>query len=174
MRHFWREKNANIYIGKNEVIVPNKEELFEELVKKFEEKLQMIKVIFNKEKRSEYLEKKNKAIPEGTPEIVIQQKIGTRVVVDFLQLIKDTCGLKSLKQDFSYELISQTQEEIYSSIKLAIENLKSKTNDSLVLIHKNIMSLIKILSLTYDNLEQERQRIEEKEGSFVKGKFVIM
>lgn len=174
MRWFWREKNANIYIEKNEVVVPNKQELFEELVKKFEEKLQMINIIFNKEKRSEYLAKKNKIIPEGTPEIIIQQKIGTRVVIDLLQLIKDTCELKGFKQDFSHVLISQTQEEIYNSIKLAIEELKSKTNDSLIIIHKNIISLIEILSLSYDNLEQERQRIEEKEGSFLKGKFVIV
>lgn len=174
VKHFWREKNANIYIGENEVLVPNEQELFEELIKKFEEKLQMVNVIFDKEKRAEYLTRKNKTIPVGTPEIIIQQKIGTRVVVDFLQLIKDTCELKGFKQNFSNEFISQTKEEICSSIKLAIEELNTKTNDSLALIHKNTMSLIKILALSYDKIEEERQKIEEKEGSFFKGKFVIM
>ena len=96
MRYFWREKNANYYVGKNKVIVPNKQELFEELVKKFEEKLEMINVIFNQEKRSEYLAKKNKILPEGISEVAIQQKIGTRVIVDFLQLIEDVCELKDI------------------------------------------------------------------------------
>ena len=166
IKYFWREKNANIYVGKNEVVDPNKEELFDELVKKNEEKLQMLNVIFDKGKRIEYLTKKSKTIPIGTPEIAVQQKIGTRVIIDFLQLIYDICELKGLKQNFSYEFILRTKE--------AIEELKNKTNDSLVLIHKNIMSLIGILSLSYNNLEQERQKIEEKEGSFLKGKFVIM
>ena len=174
IKYFWREKNANIYVGKNEVVDPNKEELFDELVKKNEEKLQMLNVIFDKGKRIEYLTKKSKTIPIGTPEIAVQQKIGTRVIIDFLQLIYDICEFKGLKQNFSYEFILRTKEEIYNSIKLAIEELKNKTNDSLVLIHKNIMSLIGILSLSYNNLEQERQKIEEKEGSFLKGKFVIM
>lgn len=174
IKHFWREKNANYYLDKNEVIIPTNEELFEELVKKFVEKLQMINVIFDKEKRNEYLSKKNKSIPEETPEIAIQQKIGTRVIVDFLQLTKDMSELKNYNLNFSYEKKDIGKDDIYKSIEIAINNLQYKTEDSLMKIHKNIGYLIHLLSLSYDKIEEERQRVEEKEGSFLKGKIVII
>ena len=81
-KYFWREKNANKFIGEFTVISPTKQELLDEIIKKFYEKLEMINVIFDNTKRNEYLSKKSKTIPEGTPEIVIQQKIGTRVIID--------------------------------------------------------------------------------------------
>lgn len=82
-RAFWREKNANYYLEKCQVLSLSNEELFEEIVKKFEDKLEMINVIFDKEKRNEYLKKKNKSISSETPETIIKQKIGTRLIVDF-------------------------------------------------------------------------------------------
>ena len=83
-KYFWREKNANYYLEKCQVLTLSNEELFEEIIKKFEEKLDMINAIFDKEKRNDYLKKKNKSIPSETPELIVKQKIGTRVIVDFL------------------------------------------------------------------------------------------
>ena len=50
-KYFWREKNANNYIGKCNIVVPTSDELFKEIIKKFEEKLEMIDVIFDKIKK---------------------------------------------------------------------------------------------------------------------------
>ena len=77
-KYFWREKNANKFIEEFTVINPTKQELLDEIIKKFYEKLKMINVIFDNAKRNEYLSKKSKTISEGTSEIVIQQKIGVR------------------------------------------------------------------------------------------------
>lgn len=172
-KYFWREKNASIFIDKHEIIMPNKKELFVELVEKLEEKLQMINVIFEKEKRQEYLTKKNKTTQKGMSELVIQQKIGTRVIIDFLQLIYDICKLKEIQIYFSYKQTSQTKEGIYNSIKTSIKNLQKDLENNLIIIYTSIMSLIKILSISYNKIEEERLKIEEKEGSFFNGKIVI-
>ena len=133
----------------------------------------MIEIIFDKAKRNEYLSKKNKTIPKETPELVIQQKIGSRVIVDFLQLAKDLCKLKNIKIDFSNLASHKNKEEIYLSMKNAISNLKTSTKNSLLIIYENTLNLTNILSLNYEMLEAERQKIEEKEGSFYKGKIVL-
>lgn len=172
-KQFWREKNANSFIGKCNIIAPTSDELFEEIIKKFEEKLEMIDVIFDKAKRNEYLSKKNNAIPKETPELVIQQKIGLRVIVDFLQLVKDLCKLKNIKIDFPNLASHKNKEEIYLSMKNAISNLKTSTKNSFLIIYENTLNLTNILSLNYEMLEAERQKIEEKEGSFYKGKIVL-
>lgn len=172
-KYFWRERNADKFINEFSVIQPTKQELFDEIVKKFYEKLEMINVIFDKTKRNEYLSKKNKTIPAGTPELAIQQKIGTRVIVDFLQLVKDICYLKNIKLDSPNLKNFKSKDDIYFSINSAILNLANQTKNSLTIIFENILNLINLLSLDYDILEIERQKVEEKEGSFYKGKFVI-
>ena len=78
-KYFWREKNADVFKEKNEVYIPTSDELVDELINKFYEKLGMIDVIFVKQERDKYLAKKNKLISENMPELVIRQKIGTRV-----------------------------------------------------------------------------------------------
>lgn len=172
-KYFWREKNANSFIGKCKIVIPTSDELFEEIIKKFKEKLKMIDVIFDKTKRAEYLSKKNKTIPKEMPELVIRQKIGSRVIVDFLQLVKDLCNLKNIKIDYTKFATHKNKEEIYLSLKNTVSNLKSNTKDSLIIIYENILNLTNVLSLNYEILEIERQKIEEKEGNFYKGKIVI-
>lgn len=172
-RYFWREKNANSFIGKCKVLGLTQSELFEEIIKKFYEKLDMINVIFNKTKREEYLYKKNKIITENTPEIEIRQRIGTRVIIDFLQLIKDLCDLKHIKLKAASSESGKNKDEIYLAISGAISNIKSNTEDSLLTIYKNILNLIDLLLLNYMDIEIERQKVEEKEGSFYNGKIVV-
>jgi len=173
-KYFWREKNANYYLEKCQVLSLSNEELFEEIVKKFEDKLEMINVIFDKEKRNEYLKKKNKSISSETPETIIKQKIGTRLIVDFLQLIKDLSFLKKINITFSEtETNIKNEFEIYNSLKIEILNLKTNTNKSLNKIFNIVLYFIRFLSLDYDKLEIKRKEIEGKEGSFLKGKIVI-
>jgi hypothetical protein len=175
MKKFWREKNADYYIGKEEVTIPNKQELTDSIINKFEEKLLMIDVIFDESARNKYLKEKNKTIPEGTPLIKIQQKIGTRVVVDFLQLIKDYSLLKEidLKLEFNKNDKIFNKEEITKGLRKSINELRNDVEEGLHYIFKDINNLIILLDLKYDELENERKVIEEKEGNFYKGKFVV-
>ena len=175
-KYFWREKNAEFQIGKFEVVAPTSEQLFDELVKKIYEKIEMIDVIFDENQRRFYLRKKGKIIDDNIPEIVIQQKIGTRVIVDFLQLVKDVCELKSIKVKSTCRHNKIEKEKI----KLTLENaiLELKTNDRIEigidLIYDVILSLAETLSLKYEVLEMERQKVEDLEGSFYNGKYVLM
>jgi len=175
MKKFWREKNANSNIGKAEVVIPNKQELTDSIINKFEEKLLMIDVIFDESARNKYLKEKNKIIPEGTPIIKIQQKIGARVVIDFLQLIKDWSLLKEI--DFKLEINKNdkivNKEEIIEVLRKGINQLKDNTEKGLYSIFNEINDLIILLKLNYEELENERKVIEEREGSFYKGKFVV-
>lgn len=50
---------------------------------------------------------------------------------------------------------------------------KCKTEDSLLTIYKNILNLIDLLLLNCTDIEIERQKVEEKEGSFYNGKIVV-
>jgi len=173
-KYFWREKNALCFLNQFKIKTPNKNELVDEIIKKFNEKLEMINVIFNKEKRNDYLKKKNKSIPSETPELLVKQKIATRVIVDFLQLIKDLSDLKNINITFGKtETNIKNEFEIYNSLKIEILNLYANTNKSLNNIFNIILFLIRLLSLNYDKLEIERKEIEEKEGSFLKGKIII-
>lgn len=125
----------------------------------------MIDVIFDKAKRNEYLSKKNKTIPKETPELVIQQKIGSRVIVDFLQLVKDLCKLKNINIDFPNLASHKNKEEIYLSMKNAISNLKTSTKNSLLIIYENTLNLTNILSLNYEMLEADKKLKRKREVS---------
>ena len=172
-KYFWREKNADVFKEKNEVYIPTSDELVDELINKFYEKLGMIDVIFVKQERDKYLAKKNKLISENMPELVIRQKIGTRVIVDFLQLIKDFCDLKNLNINFEFEVCNKDKENICKSLKYAINNLKVEPQTSVQIIFENVFSLMDLLQLNYEDMGKERIIVENKEGNFRNGKFVI-
>ena len=172
-KYFWREKNADVFKEKNEVYIPTSDELVDELINKFYEKLGMIDVIFVKQERDKYVAKKNKLISENMPELVIRQKIGTRVIVDFLQLIKDFCDLKNLSINFEFEVCNKDKENICKSLKYAINNLKVEPQTSVQIIFENVFSLMDLLQLNYEDMEKERIIVENKEGNFRNGKFVI-
>ena len=153
-KYFWREKNADVFKEKNEVYIPTLDELVDELINKFYEKLGMIDVIFVKQERDKYLAKKNKLISENMPELVIRQKIGTRVIVDFLQLIKDFCDLKNLNINFEFEVCNKDKENICKSLKYAINNLKVEPQTSVQIIFENVFSLMDLLQLNYEDMEK--------------------
>ena len=58
MYKFWKEYNANLFNNKFVVYEPDRNTIFKELVNKCQEKCQMIDVIFNRNKRQQYLENK--------------------------------------------------------------------------------------------------------------------
>ena len=171
-KYFWREKNADSLIGEYEVVVPTNEQLFDELIKKMYEKAEMIDVIFNKEKRLKYLQSKGKVVDDNILEIVIQQKIGSRVIVDFMQLTLDICSAKNIKfQELNN--IKLEKEKIKDYIIEALSNIREEFDNSVSKICGAYICLAEILQLNITNLEMERQKIEDKEGTFYKGKFVI-
>lgn len=174
MKKFWREKNADYYLDKAKVIVPNKEELYESIIEKFEEKIFMLDVIFDESARSKYLIEKSKEIPVGTSIFEIQQKIGIRVIVDFLQLINDLSQFIGRKVSVNeIEITKCSAKEIKENIAKYVLSLKENTVAKLEKIYINILCLSKLLKLDFRELEKERIVIEEKEGSFYKGKYVI-
>ena len=174
-KYFWREKNSNSQVDKCQVVVPTRAELFDELIKKLYEKIEMIDVIFDKDKRQTYLQAKGKTIDKSIPEIVIQQKIGTRVIVDFLQLAKDVCEFKSIKKVNISQENKIEKEKIKSILDNAVSDLETnkKIEEGIALIYNAVLSLAKALSLEYETLEKERQKVENMEGSFLNGKYVV-
>lgn len=174
-QNFWREKNANLFVGEKQIITPTKNELLKCLAAKFEEKIAMIDVIFDKEARQNYLTKKNKTIPQGTPEIKVQQKIASRVLPDLLQLVNDFCSYFSVKlQDTIKANNLNSIAELKASLATNLNRLTVSTQESLENIYADIFFLVEQLKLDIKALETERKAIEEKEGSFFNGKIVIM
>ena len=173
MYKFWKEYNANLFNNKFVVYEPDRNTIFKELVNKCQEKCQMIDVIFNRNKRQQYLENKGKSIPCGTPELVVKQKIGTRVIVDLLQLIKD------LRQFFGknitlkkHNILPGTVEDTKFLLNNAISIMNTDTYNAINQMYNATAQLSILLELNLDDLEIERQKVEEKEGSFLKGKIV--
>lgn len=178
-KYFWREKNANFFLGKNEVIEPTKEELERELILKFAQKLDRIDVIFDRNAREDYFinDKKPKPNIENMSESEIQQKIGLNVVVDFIQVVRDICEF--YKYDFK-KLSSKshnkiTKEEIKRNIKNDINNLFIRQDifDRINDIYQNAIYLANLLNLDLELIEQTRKEKEEKQGNFFNGKYVI-
>ena len=119
-------------------------------------------------------EEKNKIMPEGIPLIRVQQKIGTRVIVDFLQLIYDLTKVIEVGFNFNIQVRDEvTEKEIKENIEKNVFSLKENTIVKLEEIYINIFELSKLLDLNFNELENERKVIEEKEGSFYKGKYVV-
>ena len=182
-KYFWREKNADKFVGRYEVIVPTKEELEKELILKFEQKLGRIDIIFDKNAREKYYreDKKPKEIKlEGLTEEEIQQKIGLNVVVDFLQVVYDFSKFKGV----NFEILlsknfktprKRSAEKIKSSIQKTIEDLKAKNNvnEALLQIYFSSRALAKLLKLDFGEVYKKQQEKQEVQGNFLNGKYVI-
>lgn len=176
-KYFWREKNADKFIGKNEVIVPTKSELEQELILKLEQKRNRMIMIFDKKAREEYFghdEKPKEFKLEDYEEEEIQKMIGYNCAVDFLQLVYDMCTFYNYKAK-PYEIKSyQTFDSINEQMKETINNLKTNPNfKEVTTIYSLTTSLIRLLNLDYKKVEARRKELEEKQGTFFKGKYVI-
>lgn len=177
-KYFWREKNADSCVGKGQIILPTSEELERELILKLDQKLGRMTFIFDKKAREEYFKlKKPKRINiENLSEEETQRVVGKNVIVDFMQIIMDLCGfykidIKTLKnKDQTME-----KEEIFAKIKEGIDNLllKKKINPSIEIIYNCNVALANMLGLDLNDIEMQRKAVEQKEGSFLKGKYVL-
>ena len=105
--------------------------------------------------------------------MVVKQKFGTRVIVDLLQLIKD------LRQFFGknitlkkHNILPGTVEDTKFLLNNAISIMNTDTYNAINQMYNATAQLSILLELNLDDLEIERQKVEEKEGSFFKGKIV--
>lgn len=177
-RYFWREKNALKFKDILRVWDPSKEELECELSLKLLQKLEKIDIIFDKQKRLEFVASSRKKIQsfEGLNEGEIEKKIGLGVIVDFFQLINDISNFYNI--DFivaNSSLIENDIGTIKHKIGDAIDRIKKKDRilSNLQKIYEMVCCLANILNLSSRDIEKEMQRKELKEGSFLKGKYVL-
>lgn len=184
MRYFWREKNAEKCVGKYEVKTPTKKELEKELIAKLEQKIDKIDAVFNKNARIGYYRKQNKTMPDFSKytEKQIQQKLGARLVVDFLQLSKDLCDFYDIdsvtvievKNALSYSDIKSKETKAVQMLKSYIKNNTNPFSEVIFLIDEGAWNLAKLLNLTKDEIFQLFHKVNEKEGSFFNGKYVLI
>ena len=172
--NFYREHNADYFVGKTEVRFATNQELIPLLIDKFVQKVDMIDVVLDKTARQDYLVKKNKTIPDGATEQQIRAKIGLRVVVDFVQLVMDSC--KAISVDYNSLVVTKQNINLMDTkqkLSNIVENLNSsfdKTNlESILSIVTNFAVGI---GLDMDRVESERKKVEEREGNFYRGKLV--
>lgn len=179
--NFYREKNANSLIEKFKVEVPSNEVLIKEIKLKFLQKADMIEVIFNAKKRQKYLEEKHKTIPPETSEFEIQQKIGLRVLADFLDLETSLakCYNLSLKQDSlmiesSLKYLKLDSKRLSKNVCKLCKKLQkgNKMAEILLKINENLKTIAVYLKFTFEDIKTFADEIEKKEGSFYKGKLV--
>ena len=174
--YFFREKNADSFIGKDGVTVleVSGDELLRNIKNKLIEKVEMINVIFEKSSRESYLKEKGKVIDMYIPEFEIQQKIGTRVIVDFLDLIYSLCKLLNISLDTTIVQDESVSINFYIDLRKYVEDLCEDNNvsENIQLIFDTIFFMSKYLGLKMQELDKERKIIEYNEGSFYNGKLV--
>lgn len=179
MRYFWRERNALSCAGKGIISNPTKKELEKELILKLWQKLDRIEIIFDINARRKYWEqdkKPKKFKLEDYSEEELQQMIGMNVVVDFLQLIHDLCQFYSVSfNSFKRQPQNLDIEGIKVALKENIGLVGSKNTEiTLSNIYNLILSLMKILNLNYDIVENKRLEKEKNQGNFYNGKYVLI
>lgn len=114
---FFRKNNA-LSIKNAETIVPTKEELIEELVKKLSEKTYQIEVIYTKNLRDTYLKKKNKYEESlALSETQVKSLLAERVAVDLLQLFIDISRVYKLDITSKNTLKIKTESKIKDEIR---------------------------------------------------------
>ncbi len=176
-KKFYREINANS-IKEAKLEIPSKDELQVALVEKLREKTEHINVLINNSDRESYLLKKNKfEESKKYSEQEIKSLLAKRLIVDMFQLFSDLQrtfneNLKitlSLREGFNEE---QIQKELFWCCdKLLTKKTKSEIFEEIAI---NLFSLSNLYGFTLDEIENERKRVEEKEGNYYNGKYVII
>ena len=179
-KYFWREKNAENCKTKGLVIMPTKDELKAELTKKLWQKLDRVNLIFDKKARLDYWEKDEKPKNyklEDYSEEELQRKIGANVAVDFLQLVRDLCqfyGIKILNKNLPKSNLSLDEIKIDLKDNIMLLEKEITIEKAIRNIFKITISLINLLNLDFEKVEHMRKEKEEKQGSFLNGKYVII
>ena len=150
---FWREHNCTNFTS----ITPTRLELETLLIEKVKEKTEKIKLIENCTTHMENLETKK-----------------LRLCADLLQLIDDLTEYYGVSFTKNVKPKNYTNLEIYQNIlnkisKLNVKNCKTILKNIYVLI----LSYIKNLNINIESVEAEKLNVLQKDGSYIKGKFVL-
>lgn len=194
---FYREKNALSLSEKYEVTEPTESELFILLLNKFEEKIDMFKFGFDREKTISYLQNKikktnnsekrqafsralenfenNKPVPKK-----LQQLVMKRTLIDIAQLEKDIFKMVGYNPGMTYKRSAKFTSSrpfdmngVISEMKSLLEQFKLKADPMAM---SKIMRLSNEIAEHYEidqkEIKQQRAEIQDKEGSFLNGKLV--
>lgn len=178
-KYFWREKNADKFIGKYEVIKPTRSELINEISAKLAQKVEKIVYIFDKKQRNLFLSKANKPLDfdvTNKTEKEVQTILGENLIVDFLQLARDASKFFNLDFDNFSNTSNKhvTYKQIKKNLETSISNLLDSPKSSIQNIVTSALSLANILELNTNKIEELRVKKEQKQGNFFNGKYVIM
>ena len=177
-KYFWREKNANKFLGKCEVRKPTKAELKKEISAKFTQKLLKITYIFDKNARNKFLEKNKSKLDfdfSKSTEEEIQVFLTQEILVDLFQLARDASKLYQIDyESFSgLEPKDLSPSQIQENIKKAISNLENNPGNSIEEILLACLSLSNMFNLSTKHIEDLRLEKENQQGNFFNGKYVI-
>jgi len=172
---FYREKNA-LSIKNANISTPNKKQLEKCLIDKLDEKANHVGVIFCEDLRNEYLQRKNKLdVAKTMKEFDIKKLLATRLSADLLQLYIDLSNVYNLPISFEvYDNYDCIEQEIEDLLIVCCNELE-KYEDKRATLKKLLSLTIKyasLFNLSFQDIQKEQIRIEQKEGNFFKGKFV--
>lgn len=176
MRYFWREKNADKFLGRFKVERPDRQSLERELILKLEQKLGRLDVVFDKEAREKYYQNdpKPKKSLEGLTEKEIVRLLGTNLAVDFLQLCFDFCDFYGFDKLFESSAKGLTLGEVKGNLNRIIEDLKNGTNkeEQMENLFGCAVETAGLSDAMWEDVEALRSEKEEDEGTFFNGKYV--
>lgn len=178
-KYFWREKNADKFIGKCKVIKPTKAELEKEISAKLTQKVEKIVYIFDRNKRNTFLANKGKPsefVFSGKSEEEIKQILAQNIIVDLLQLAMDASEFYKLDykdiNEFSDEIWSDEQT-ICNKLNAAISSLSQNPEIEIQSIQRAAVSLAYLVHVQLDEVEKLRTKKEREQGNFFNGKYVF-
>lgn len=172
---FYREKNA-LSIKNANISTPNKKQLEKCLIDKLDEKANHIGVIFCEDLRNEYLQRKNKLdIAKTMKEFDVKKLLATRLSADLLQLYIDLSNVYNFPISFEvYDNYDYIEQEIEDLLIICCNELEKYEDKRATL--KKILGLTinyaSLFNLSFQDIQNEQVKVEEKEGNFYNGKFV--
>ena len=172
---FFRKLNA-LSIKNAKTRVPTNEELIENLVKKLAEKVYHMEVIYTKNLRDGYLKKKNKyEYSLSLSEDKIKSLLAERLAVDFLQLFVDISKFYNIENTSKTPLKTKTETQIKEELEKLIPNLLTPKNVSIYIqqFYDLFESYCAVFEFDIEKIKRSQQQIQEAEGSFFEGLFVI-
>lgn len=173
---FYREKNA-LSIKNANISTPNKNQLEKCLIDKLDEKANHVGVIFCEDLRNEYLQRKNKLdIAKTMKEFDVKKLLATRLSADLLQLYIDLSNVYNLPISFEiYDNYDCIEQEIEDLLIICCNELE-KYEDKAPILKKLLSLTIKyasLFNLSFQDIQNEQIKVEDKEGSFYNGKIVV-
>ena len=95
-------------------------------------------------------------------------------MVDLLQLVKDACTLYNLNYENPKLSSKLSQTQIQTKLTQAVSTLSQSPKKSIDTIFSTSLALASLFNLEFGAVEKLREEKEELQGSFYKGKYVIL